>query len=289
MSLRLAVAVLGALGVGGMIAAPALDALSAAPRASTGGSAQVVAPVVVAMAAPEAPAAKPGIQPTEPVAATAPVEPAELAPAELVVIEPTDVDEDTDWVGPPEVIPDCDARMAAAGIEFVASRLPVHKTRGGIYCGAEQVVRYRKGPGAISWGGSPKVTCPVALGMAKLEAIVQEEAERHLGRKVRRIQHMGTYNCREMANYPGWVSEHSYANAIDIKHFELSNGKTIPVLGTYPKNGATPKNASARFLQAVARRLYDERVFSVVLTPSFDGNHRNHFHLDMARYLVDGT
>lgn len=286
MSLRLAVAVLGALGVGGMIAAPALDALSAAPEASTGESAQPVVPVVVAVAAPEAPAAKPAIQPAEPVAAP---EPAEPAPAELVVIEPTDVDEETDWVGPPEVIPDCDARMAAAGIDFVASRLPVHKTRGGIYCGAEQVVRYRKGPGAISWGGSPKVTCPVALGMARLEAIVQEEAERHLGRKVRRIQHMGTYNCREMANYPGWVSEHSYANAIDIKHFELSNGKTIPVLGTYPKNGATPKNASARFLQAVARRLYDERVFSVVLTPSFDSNHRNHFHLDMARYLVDGT
>lgn len=292
MSFRLAVAVLGALGVGGMIAAPALDALSAAPEASSAspeGSAPAVAPIVVAVAAPEAPAARPEVQPAAATPEPEPEPAPEPAPAELVVIDPAAVDEDTDWVGPPEVIPDCDARMAAVGIDFTPSRLPVHKTRGGIYCGAEQVVRYRKGPGAISWGGSPKVTCPVALGMAKLEAVVQEEAERHLGRKVRRIQHMGTYNCREMANYPGWVSEHSYANAIDIKHFELTNGKTIPVLGTYPKNGAEPKNASARFLQAVARRLYDERVFSVVLTPSFDSNHRNHFHLDMARYLVDGT
>jgi hypothetical protein len=287
MSFRLAAAVLGALVTGGMIAAPALDALSAAPEASTGDSAvQAVAPVVVAVAAPGTPTAEPEAAPADP--EPAPTEP-EPAPAELVAIEPTAVDEETDWVGPPEVIADCDARMAAAGIEFVASRLPVHKTRGGIYCGAEQVVRYRKGPGAISWGGSPKVTCPVALGMARLETIVQEEAERHFGRKVRRIQHMGTYNCREMANYPGWVSEHSYANAIDIRHFELTNGKKIPVLGTYPKNGAEPKNASARFLKAVARRLYDERAFSVVLTPSFDSNHSNHFHLDMARYLVDGT
>src|SRR5690606_37340540 len=130
---------------------------------------------------------------------------------------------------------------------------------------------------------------PVALGMARLEGIVQEEAERHLGRRVKRIKHMGTYNCREMANYPGWVSEHSYANAIDIKHFELLGGKTIPVLGHYPKDGAEPKNAAERSMQAVARRLVDERVFSVVLTPSFDRNHRNHFHLDMARYFVDGT
>lgn len=289
MSFRLSVTVVGALVMGGVIAAPALDAVCAAPEPAPGASAAGQAAVVVAVAAPQDPVA-PETPPPQAVVAPAPAEPEPpAAPAELVVIDPAAVDDDTDWVGPPEVIPDCDARMVAAGIDFVASRLPVHKTRGGIDCGAEQVVRYRKGPGAISWGGSPKVTCPVALGMARLEAIVQEEAERHLGRKVRRIQHMGTYNCREMANYPGWVSEHSYANAIDIKHFELTNGKTIPVLGTYPKNGAEPKNASARFLKAVARRLYDERAFSVVLTPSFDSNHRNHFHLDMARYLVDGT
>lgn len=223
-------------------------------------------------------------------AAPAEAAPAEAAPAEAAVEGEAEAEDDQSaWVGPPDPLPDCEAQLEAAGVEFSASQIPLHKTRGGIHCGAEQIVRYRQGPEAIRWGGSPKVTCPVALGMAKLETIVQQEAERHLGRKVRRIQHMGTYNCREMANYPGWVSEHSYANAIDIKHFELANGKTIPVLGTYPKNGATPKTAGARFLKAVARRLYDERVFSVVLTPSFDSAHRNHFHLDMARYLVDGT
>ncbi|MEM9463314.1 MAG: extensin family protein [Myxococcota bacterium] len=192
-------------------------------------------------------------------------------------------------VGPPDPIPDCEAKLEAAGVEFSPSRLPLHKTKSGMYCGAQQVVRYAQGPGGIRWGGRPKVTCAVALAMARLETIVQEEAEREFGRPVQRIKHMGTYNCREMANYPGWVSEHSYANAIDIKHFELRGGKTVPVLGEYPKNGAEPKNAKARFLQQVARRLYDERVFSVVLTPSFDRAHRNHFHLDMARYLVDGT
>jgi len=293
MSFRLAVAVLGGLVMTGTIAVPALDALCAPDTDVRDSGGPPATPPVVAVAAPEAPPAKPEVapaeptvEPSEPEAAPAAPEP---APADLVVIPPTEVNEETVWMAPPEVIPNCEARLEAAGIDFTPSRLPVHKTRGGIYCGAEQVVRYRKGPGEISWGGSPKVTCPVALGMARLEAIVQEEAERHLGRKVRRIQHMGTYNCREMANYPGWVSEHSYANAIDIKHFELTNGKKIPVLGSYPKNGAEPKNASARFLKAVARRLYDERAFSVVLTPSFDSNHRNHFHLDMARYLVDGT
>ncbi len=206
--------------------------------------------------------------------------------------EPEAEEEEEDdgyWVGPPDSIPDCEAKLEEAGVKFEASRLPLHKTKAGIYCGAEQVVRYHKGPGSISWGGKPKVTCGVALAMARMETIVQEEAEREFSRPVKRIKHMGTYNCREMANYPGWVSEHSYGNAIDIKYFELRGGKKIPVLGEYPKNGAEPKDAKARFLKQVARRLYDEKVFSVVLTPSFDRAHRNHFHLDMARYLVDGT
>lgn len=262
---------------------PALDALHAEPSPAP----QAVPALEAEPAATPLPVTLAARSTVEPATEREPPQ-AEPEPSEP---EPTtdEATEDDVWVGPPDAIPDCEAQLEAAGVEFAPSKIPLHKTRSGIYCGAEQIVRYRKGPGAIGWGGSPKVTCPVALGMARLEAIVQDEAERHLGRKVKRIQHMGTYNCREMANYPGWVSEHSYANAIDIKHFELAGGKTIPVLGVYPKNGAEPKTASARFLKAVARRLYDERVFSVVLTPSFDAAHRNHFHLDMARYLVDGT
>lgn len=241
-----------------------------------------VTPAVARVAADESPSAALDGAPTEHVAAGSTADES----------EDDEDDDDGDGyyvVGPPDPVPDCEAKLEAAGVEFSPSRLPLHKTKSGIYCGAQQVVRYHQGPGGIRWGGRPKVTCAVALSMARLETIVQQEAEREFGRPVQRIKHMGTYNCREMANYPGWVSEHSYANAIDIKHFELRGGKTVPVLGEYPKNGAEPNNAKARFLKQVARRLYDERVFSVVLTPSFDRAHRNHFHLDMARYLVDGT
>ena len=47
--------------------------------------------------------------------------------------------------------------------------------------------------------------------------------------------------------------------------------------------------AAAQFLRRLTRRLYDEKVFSVVLTPSFDSHHKNHLHLDGAPYTVDGT
>ena len=39
----------------------------------------------------------------------------------------------------------------------------------------------------------------------------------------------------------------------------------------------------------MANRLYDEGAFSVVITPFFDSLHRDHFHLDQARYRVDGS
>ena len=47
--------------------------------------------------------------------------------------------------------------------------------------------------------------------------------------------------------------------------------------------------AETRFLREAARALYDEGVFSVVLTPAYDRLHHDHFHLDLARYRVDGT
>ena len=44
--------------------------------------------------------------------------------------------------------------------------------------------------------------------------------------------------------------------------------------------------AERNFLRAVhARRL---RVFTTVLGPAYDTNHRDHFHLDLARHGADG-
>ncbi|WP_437476342.1 extensin family protein [Sorangium sp. So ce1014] len=72
----------------------------------------------------------------------------------------------------------------------------------------------------------------------------------------------GTYSCRQMARFQSLVSEHSYANAIDIRSFKLENGRTLSVLRDLSKIDT----AASKFLHAVAQRLYDEKVFSVVLT-----------------------
>jgi hypothetical protein len=71
--------------------------------------------------------------------------------------------------------------------------------------------------------------------------------------------------------------------------FRLENGRRIVVRTDFAPLSVEPTAAAGLFLRAVARRAYDDGVFSVVLTRFFDELHRDHFHLDMARYRIDGT
>jgi hypothetical protein len=86
-----------------------------------------------------------------------------------------------------------------------------------------------------------------------------------------------------------FISEHSYANAIDIEEMVLASGAHISVRKDFGALAEPPRTVTSEFLRTLARRAYDERLFSTVLTPYWDNLHRDHFHLDLARYRVDGT
>jgi hypothetical protein len=191
--------------------------------------------------------------------------------------------------GPPDVIADCEARLRQAGVEFAAAELPVVPAHGKQpTCGVEQALVYQRGPEGIRYNSAPLVSCGVALGLVRLERVLNEESQRFFGQKVARIEQGGTYNCRKMARF-NLVSEHSYANAIDLRGVTLKNGRRLTVRSHFGALVGEPTRPEARFLRQVAHRLYDEDVFSVVLTPFFDALHRDHFHLDQARYRLDGT
>ncbi len=218
----------------------------------------------------------------EPIAPTSP-EPTQPGQADL--------DPDNDFVvAPPPAVPDCEERLRAAGIDFRPAELPIKVAdRGTLTCGAEQVVEYRGSASGIRYNAPPVLTCTMALGLARFERILQEEAESELHARVKRIAHAGTYSCRHMARFSGMVSEHSYANAIDLKSMTFANGRTISVVHDFGALETEPETPEGQFLRRSARRAYDEKIFSVVLTPFFDALHRDHLHLDMARYRVDGT
>lgn len=188
-------------------------------------------------------------------------------------------------VGPPESPPDCHERLLAEGVKFKPAELPLRTSASGRVCGAEQTVIYLGSKHGVRYSPAPLVTCGMALALARFDEVVQREAEATLGSRVRSVRHLGTYSCRKMARFPGWISEHSYANAIDIQSFVLESWRTVKVT-SYQRTDATP---GTRFLHGVARALYDEGVFSVVLTPAYDRLHHDHFHLDLARYRADGT
>jgi hypothetical protein len=189
--------------------------------------------------------------------------------------------------GPPEALSDCEGDLGRAGVTFRAAALPVHREKGTV-CGAPQVVTYVKGPSGIVYDPPPLLSCPMALALASFEKVLQEEAQRDFQSEVARVQQLGTYNCRVIAAFRGTASEHSYANAIDLAEFTLKSGRKISVLKDFFTGEGDPPRPGGAFLRAVAHRGFDEDIFSNVLTPFWDAAHKNHLHVDLARYRVNG-
>ena len=129
---------------------------------------------------------------------------------------------------------------------------------------------------STSFSSGFKASCPLAVGWALFELhVLQPAAREHLGQAVVRVDHLGTYACRNQYHRDsGRRSEHATANAIDIAGFVLADGTTISVLSDW--NGAPHKAAFLRALRDGACRFFD-----VVLSPAYNEAHRDHFHFDM--------
>ncbi len=238
--------------------------------------------------------APPASAPAEsaPVADAAPVA-VDWRPAALRALVPSD-DPDAGNAAPTGEVPECEQRLALAEVTFRPASLPVHTQRGArpgtaVVCGAPQVVTYVRGPGRITYEPAPLLTCAMALALASFERIVQQEAERAFHSPVARIEQIGTYNCREIVAVKGLPSEHSFANAIDLTRFTLASGTSVTVLGDFDTGDGPPARPAGAFLRAISERAHYGNVFSNVLTPFWDPAHKNHFHLDLARYRVNGV
>lgn len=56
-------------------------------------------------------------------------------------------------------------------------------------------------PQGIRYGSAPLLTCGMALALADFEAVVTEEATKHLGRRVVSVSHAGTCSCNTSTSY----------------------------------------------------------------------------------------
>lgn len=105
-----------------------------------------------------------------------------------------------------------------------------------------------------------------------------DKAARHrFGSGLKYIHHAGTYSCRrQRGNSSGAWSEHAFAKAWDITGFELLDGQVISVLKHWAKN--KENRVKANFLRDARNSAC--RVFRVFLTPDFNTDHKDHFHLE---------
>jgi hypothetical protein len=103
-------------------------------------------------------------------------------------------------------------------------------------------------------------------------------AREHLGEDIARIEHFGTYACRNIYDRAeSRRSAHATASAIDIAGFRLKDGSSASVLHDWGK-----QTTKGRFLKDAR----DEacRFFGIVLSPDYNKAHANHFHLEIGGF-----
>ena len=164
----------------------------------------------------------------------------------------------------------CKAALARAGARFdlLADR------RGPGACGWVDAVRLRS-TGKAKLQRPAIVTCPLAVTLVLLDRQVLQPAAQQLYRSaVTRIDHVGSYACRNIyGRSDAPLSRHAQAAAIDLTGFALADGRAIRITGGWSRQGT----ASA-FLHRVHNRACE--VAGMVLGPDYNREHRSHFHVE---------
>ncbi len=139
------------------------------------------------------------------------------------------------------------------------------------------------GRGAVVLQPPALLRCPMIPALDYwVERVVQPAARQHYRSNVVEITVAGSYSCRAMNHVHGArLSEHGHANAIDVSAFVLANGTKVAVKSGW-WGGLTERN----FLRTVHSGSC--AVFTTVLGPAYDTNHRDHFHLDLAKHNAEG-
>ena len=169
----------------------------------------------------------------------------------------------------------CDQALATSGLRTVRQA----DSGASSTCPLTNVLRVQGGEVALS--SSFLASCPLAVAFALFERHgLQPAAMAVYGQKVTRVDHLGSFACRNMyGRESGSRSQHATASALDIAGFRLADGRTVSVLKDWPKD-----DADARFLRQARDGACD--MFSVVLSPDYNAAHRNHFHLDVGPWWI---
>ena len=171
------------------------------------------------------------------------------------------------------------ACLSAGLVQASAYAQPLREMDGPGSCGALRPFHLRAvSGGTVGVQPAAVLQCPMVSAFETwVTRTVQPAAFAAYGTYVQDIRLAGSYSCRNVNGARrGRKSEHSFANAVDVKAFRLADGREVTVL-----HGWRGMPEDQQFLQAVHDGACES--FSTVLGPDSDWYHRNHFHLDLAR------
>jgi hypothetical protein len=167
----------------------------------------------------------------------------------------------------------CLAVLATTGYEYSA----IEDEGTGTNCGFHNAVRVERTTADV--GPAFALTCRSAISVALWERhVLQPLAMQHYGVVIAKIEHFGSYSCRNVYGRPNATrSRHATAEALDVAGFVLANGARIRIVNDW-------SGPHARFLHDVRDGAC--RFFDGVLSPDYNAAHRDHFHLDRGPYRM---
>src|SRR5690606_26195456 len=123
----------------------------------------------------------------------------------------------------------CQAVLATTSMEFQ----PIPDETTGEACGYFNAVRISHMSAAVDTQFA--LTCRSAVALALWEYhVLQPVARQHFGVPVAKIEHFGSYSCRNVYGRPTATrSRHATAEALDVAGFVLENGERIRVVNDW--------------------------------------------------------
>ena len=166
----------------------------------------------------------------------------------------------------------CIAELREAGLEVE----PIPDLHQGT-CGYRQAVELTRSFHSYSAPVAGQCALAAALVVWERDVLVPV-AVRRLGAPVARIELAApAYQCRPIAGRSdGRMSEHAYADAIDISGFTLVNGRVISV-----REGWAGRTVERQFLREVRNGACT--MFRGVFSPDYNAAHHDHLHFDLGR------
>jgi len=176
----------------------------------------------------------------------------------------------------------CYFELAARGVGFEPTYVQDETPDGNpnLHCHVEAPLYVKSPVHGVALHASDGTTTRRVLAACKMAGALVSTIDDVKPVDVVALRHMGTYNCRVIAGTTT-LSQHSYGLAIDIAGFEFLDGRLWTVFDDWEHNTTTPQTEAGAFLYDAVHRWYDAWYWNIILTPNYNADHDDHFHVDL--------